>query len=204
MRCFRRVRHSVVALATLCALAGAGVTRATTVTPPTFAALVTEAESIVRAKVVAVQPAWAASPQGRVIKTFVTLQVERWLKGNGAAQLTLQFLGGELDGEELRVAGMPRFHEGQTTILFVSGNGVRFCPLVGMMHGRYHVLPDPDGAREYVARDDGVPLVSEHDVQLRQSANAVEARFKPVSAALSPADFEQKIATEHARHVSNR
>ena len=63
------------------------------------------------------------------------------LPGRGAAaSLTLAFLGGDLEGQSMRVEGMPRFTEGQREILFISGNGTRFCPPVAMMHGRYHVL----------------------------------------------------------------
>lgn len=185
------------------ALLAAFPARATTVIPPTFAELVQEAERVVRVRVLAVQPAWSASPHGRVIKTFVTFRVERTLKGDGTEQLTLPFLGGELDGESFNVAGMPRFSAGQVAILFLSSSGAQVCPLVGMMHGRYHVVRD-DAAREYVTRDDGVPLTSEHDVALRQGGNALEARLKPAPAALSASDFETKIATEHARHVAHR
>jgi len=175
---------------------------ATTVTPPTFAELVDESQLIVRARVQTVRAAWVDSPQGRVIKTYVTLSVLKPLKGSAPAELTLQLLGGEIDGHGMQVAGMPRFQVGQAEILFISGNGVRFCPLVGMMHGRYRIVTDPATSREYVARNDGLPLESEHDVQLPQPANALAFRFKQPAAALTPLAFEQRITGELLRHAT--
>ncbi|MSU50848.1 MAG: hypothetical protein EXS37_17465 [Opitutus sp.] len=167
---------------------------ATSVVAPSFSELVAEAQDIFRAKVREVRSAWVDSPQGRVIKTYVTFDVLKRLKGQAPAELTLQFLGGELDGESMRVAGMPRFSVGQTELVFVSGNGRRFCPLVAMMHGRYRVQTDSASGREYVARDDGVPLESEHDVPLPQAENGIVNRLKRVSAALAPDVSETSIA----------
>ncbi len=174
---------------------------ATTVVAPTFAELVAEARTIVRARVTAVAPYWADTPGGRVIKTRVTFAVEQHLKGLAAPVLTLDFLGGELDGQGMRVAGMPQFSVGATDILFVGPDGARFCPLVAVMHGRYRVLTDAATSRPYVARNDGTPLLSEHDVQLPQTASPVAPRFQPAPSALTTAAFEQRIAAELARRA---
>lgn len=190
------------ATAILLLTASARLGRATTVIAPTFDELVTKADAIVRARVLDVRPAWAEAPQGRVIKTYVTFAVERQLKGEAASQLTLAFLGGELDGHGLRIAGMPQFAVGQTEILFIAGNGVRFCPLVAMVHGRYRVQTDAATGRTYLARNDGIPLVSEDDVQLPQTGNAIERQLKPVSAALSVAEFERRITLQISRRVT--
>jgi hypothetical protein len=176
--------------------------RATSVTPPTFAELIAESQFIVRARVQAVRAAWVDSPQGRVIRTYVTVSVLKPLKGAAPAELTLELLCGEIDGHGMQVAGMPRFEPGRMEFLFIAGNGVRFCPLVGIMHGRYRILTDPATAREYVARNDGVPLESEHDVQLPQPGNALALRFKQPAQALSPQTFEQRITGELLRHAT--
>ena len=180
---------------------GLSVGRATSVIPPSFPELVNEAEFIARAKVKSVRCAWVDSPQGRIIKTYVTLEVQKRLKGEPPSEITLQLLGGELDGQSMRVAGMPQFTVGEIEIVFVKGNGVRFCPLIGMMHGRYHVQSDATRG-EYVARSDGVPLENESDVQLPQGQSAVVDRLKSVANALSAQSFEQKIAHEVTRRAS--
>lgn len=174
---------------------------ATTVVAPSFSELVAESEVIVRARVVAVQPYWADTPQGRIIKTRVTLATVRSLKGRAAPEFTLDLLGGELDGTGMEVTGMPHFEAGQVELLFVSGNGVRFCPLVGMMYGRYQVRADPATAREYVVRNDGLPLLSADDVQLPHEASPVLARLRSTASALSLAAFEQQITNEVSRRA---
>ena len=201
--CLRRL--ALLPLFSLLVFTPGAALRATTVIAPTFNELVAESEVIARVEVTAVRPTWVESPQGRVIKTFVTFRVVRALKGTPAAELTLPFLGGELDGETMRVSGMPRFTIGQKDIVFLSDTrGVQFSPLVGLMHGRYRVQTDAATSRDYIARDDGAPLESEADVQLPQAANSPANRLKSVSRALSPADFESRISAEVNRHTTQR
>lgn len=175
---------------------------ATTVIPPTFVELVSEAESIHRGKVMNVRCEWVNRPDGRVIKTFVTFAVQRTLKGHPAKELTLQLSGGTLDGVSDAIVGVPQFSIGQMDIVFVRQNGVSFCPLVGMMHGRYRIQTDHASGREYVARDDGVPIESEHEVQLVQRPEALVSRFKQVERALTPQMFEARIQEEVVRRGS--
>jgi len=179
-----------------------GAARATSVIAPSFPELVQESQLIVRGTVTSVRCAWVDTTQGRAIKTFVTFAVQKCLKGDAPAELVLQFLGGEIDGQGMRVEGMPRFAAGQAEILFIADNGVQFCPLVGLMHGRYRVLTEATTARAYIARDDGVPLESADEVQLPQGAGTAANRTKRAAAALTPEAFEQKIAAEVGRHAS--
>lgn len=179
--------------------------QATSVVAPSFSELVAEAQVIARVEVTAIRAAWVENGQSRVIKTFVTFAVLKSLKGNPGATITVPFLGGELDGQGMRVEGMPRFTVGQTEILFFSElTGARFSPLVGLMHGRYRVLTDAASARHYVARNDGTPLESENDVQLPQSQSAASPanRLKSADRALSPEAFESLIAAEANRPVT--
>jgi hypothetical protein len=184
-----------------CAILAIQATHATSVVAPTFAELVAEAETILRGQVTGIEARWVATPQGRVIKTFVTFVVLKRIKGTATGALTLEFLGGEIGDEGMRVEGMPRFAVGDVEILFVAGNGARVCPLIGMMHGRYRVLTDPLSARDYVARNDRVPLVSELDVHLPQ-AEVATSRPNQLRAALTPEIFEARIAAELNRRAT--
>lgn len=202
MRLLARAVPRLLAFTALITLALLSSLHATSVVAPTFQELVAESSIIARVEVTAIRPAWVETSQGRVIKTFVTFRILRLVKGTSPApsELTLPFLGGELDGQGMRVEGMPRFTVGQTDILFVSdATGAHFSPLVGLMHGRYRVLTDPATARAYLARNDGTPLESENDVQLPQSASSPANRFKSIARALSPEAFEARISTESAR-----
>lgn len=178
-------------------LAVAAVAHATSVVPPSFPELVSEAQVIARGTVTSVSSRWVDGPKGRVIETFVDFAVEKALKGSPGATMTLQFLGGTVGQDSLRVAGMPQFKPGEHEILFVTGNGTQFCPLVRFGHGRYRVRTDASTRRQYVTRNDGAPLASVADVQApERNAHAMTAP----QTAMTPDDFEAQIATEVARH----
>jgi hypothetical protein len=178
---------------------------ATTVVPPSFAELVSEADAIYRGRVTAVQARRVERPdgEGSVIKTFVTIAVERVLKGAEQREVTLEFLGGTVGDESMTVSGMPKFNLGAREIVFVQKNGVQFCPLVALAHGRYRVLRDEATAREHIARDNGLPLTNVAEVELPittlpdpvRAASAASASAR----ALTPAAFEASIMSEVQR-----
>ena len=194
----------------LCALAIlAPLARATSVIPPSFPELVSEADAIYRGRVSAVQAKRVERPDGNgsVIKTFVTFAIEKALKGAAQPEVVLEFLGGVLGDERLEVSGMPKFALGDREILFVQKNGVQFCPLVALMHGRYRVLRDESAGRDYVARDNGAPLTDTAEVELPMAQLPAQIAGASVSAAraraLAPAAFEASITAE-AQHPTPR
>jgi hypothetical protein len=174
--------------------------RATSVIPPTFPELVAEADSIYRARVDAIEARRVAAPDGdQVIKTFVTFAVERVLKGAEKTEVVLEFLGGTVGDETLTVTGMPKFNLGDREIVFVQKNGLQFCPLVGVMHGRYRVLRDEQTKRDFVARDNRAPLADVADVELPMQDVPAPLREAAKARALAPADFEANIVSEIRR-----
>jgi hypothetical protein len=189
----------------VCLLSLAPIAHATTVVPPSFPELVAEADGIYRGRVTSIQARRVPLPEGdgSVIKTFVTFNVERVLKGPEQAQLTLEFLGGTIGDESVTVSGMPKFNIGAREIVFVQKNGVQFCPLVAVMHGRYRVLRDEATAREHVARDNGVPLtdVSEVELPITTLPGPVRAASAATNSAraLTPDAFEASITSEVQR-----
>ena len=173
--------------------------QATSVIPPTFTELVAEADAIVRGRVVDIAARRATAPDGTpVIKTFVTFAVERTLKGAANREVTLEFLGGTLGDESLVVTGMPRFELGTSDYLFIERNGVQFCPLVAVRHGRYRLLRDAAG-REFVARDNAVALTDVTQVVLPLTDLPPALRAIGAAGALSPAVFETAVIAEAAR-----
>ncbi len=192
----------VFALLALIGLATGAV--AMTVLPPTFPELVAEAETIVRGQVTAVRSEEFDSPQGRGIRTLITLTVERTLKGAPGDTVTLSLMGGTVGRRTLAIAGMPQFQVGDRQIVFMADNGRVFCPLIGIGHGRYHVRTDAATGREYVARDNGVPLASAGDVVMPLANGAVLARLASPASALAPAAFEAQITATAAQQTLNR
>lgn len=167
-------------------------TQAMSVIPPTFDELVSLSELVVRGQVTSVRSAYVDTQQGRAIKTFVTFKVERTLKGTPPAndELTLVFLGGKVGEDAMEIAGMPAFQTGDREIVFVNGNGRVLCPLISGGHGRYRLLHDAATDRDYVARENRVPLESTGEISIPLQS----ARTKSATGALTPSDFEAKIA----------
>ena len=153
----------LVPLSLICTLLMAGVARSTTVIPPTFESLVSSANTIFVGEVMDVRSEWIATRQGRAITTYVTFKVEDVWKGAVGAVTQLEFLGGTMGDTTMEVVGMPTFHEGQRSVLFVHGEVLSASPLVGFWHGRMRIETDPYGV-DRVRTFDGQSLGSPSEV----------------------------------------
>jgi hypothetical protein len=138
-------------------LLGGRAAQATTVIPPTFDELVNQAEVIFQGDVTEVKSQWVGEGGQRHIVSYVSFKVEDALKGNPGQNYTIRMLGGTVDGETMGVSDAPKFKVGDKEILFVEHNGSQFIPLVGIMHGRFHVQRDQSG-QEVVATNEGEPV----------------------------------------------
>jgi hypothetical protein len=178
-------------LLVLCAgLAVTGL-RATTVIPPTFDQLVTDAEFIFQGTVTGTNPQWAGEGNERHIVTFVTFKIEDPIKGALGDTYTIRMFGGTVDGHTMEATDTPRFKVGDRDILFVEHNGTQFVPLVGIMHGRFHVQDQGNG-QETIAKDNGAPMANV--TKLGQDENAATS-----GKALSTADFKAAIRQKLAQ-----
>lgn len=191
--------HTTMRLRAIIFLFGfVAIARATSVQPPSFPELVAGADGIYRGHVTAVQARRIEAPGGNsIIKTFVTFNVERALKGAAKTEVVLEFLGGQVGDDILEVSGVPKFAVGDREILFVQGNGKQFCPLVAVMHGRYRVAHDEATGRDYVARENRQPLRDASEVVLPMDGlPAALQRAASGASGLTPEAFESLIATE--------
>jgi hypothetical protein len=164
-------RISLFALAVLLGLSRTAAP--TSVVAPTFDELVARAESVFVGRVVALRSTWVDSRAGRAIVTDVTFAIEQTVKGTVYAERSLEFLGGTVGDDTLRVSGMPEFHVGDRDVLFVSDTGRPVSPLVGFMYGRFRVLRDPRTGIELVRTHDGRPLGSVDEVGNRSAPATV-------------------------------
>ena len=131
---------------------------ATTVVPPTFEEIAERADLVFVGKAVGSTARWWGAGTNQAIFTEVDFHTEEVLKGSAGASVRLRFLGGTVNGVTLDVVGVPLFKEGDRVLLFVEGNGVQFCPLVGVFHGKFGVRKDPTSGRDIVFMHDGKPL----------------------------------------------
>ena len=158
---------------------------------PTFDDLVTRAESVFVAHVVAIRSTWVNSRSGRSIVTDVTFAIERTLKGPTYAERSLEFLGGTVGEDTLHVSGMPQFHIGDHDVLFVADSGGPASPLVGFWYGRFRVQPDVATGVSMIRTHDGRPLASLADVgNPKRAATVAPART------LSLDDFLNAVDTK--------
>lgn len=175
--------------------------RATTVIPPSFDELVRDSELVFRGRVTAVQSVSRKAGARDYIATEVTFAVERTLRGTVGETLTLEFLGGNIGGRELRLAGWPRFEVGDRGIFFVEDRTGQVCPLMRLRHGRYRITGDSSpagGGTERVLRDDHSALRDVQEVTLPIVDTNTPRRVPPASETLSLQHFETLIAERSA------
>ena len=158
-------------------LLGLNTAPATTVVPPSFDALVDEAELIFQGTVTDVRCQWAGEGSQRRIVSYVTFQIEEAIKGEPGAAYTLRMLGGTIDGETMGVADAPTFRQGDRDILFVENNGSQFIPLVGIMYGRFRVRAGNVAGRDIVTSDTGGPVGGVAGLGATEFKAAIRARL---------------------------
>ena len=169
-----------------CLCFGLHAARGTTVIPPSFDELVSRAEVIFQGTVTDVRSQWTGEGAQHRIESYVTFKVEDAMKGAPGESYTLRMLGGTVDGETMEVSDSPKFKVGDRDIIFVENNGSQFIPLVGIMHGRFHVDKDKQTGREMITTNEREPLKDLSRLgKQEQKASASEA--------LSPNDFKSAI-----------
>ena len=193
-RPFMKLLRSLILLALIAFVLPAA--RATTVIPPTFDELVTKAEMIFEGTVTGLRSEWTGEGANRHIVTYVSFKIEDGIKGATGTDYTIRMFGGTVDGHTMEVTDAPRFKVGDRDILFVENNGTQFIPLVGIMHGRFHVQADENGANEKISKDNGAPMANVAKLGQDESAAAT-------GNAMSKAEFKaairQKLAEKAAK-----
>lgn len=177
----RTLRLSIV-LAGL-ALLRVALIPAMTVVETNFDQLLDQAENIYKAQVVSVTCDWSGEGANRHLATFVRVRVLESYRGAVQGEQTLEFFGGKMGERTQRIVGMPEFQTGDVEILFVRGNHTDLCPLVGVYHGRLHVVQSGADGRERIYRHNGAPLT---DVSLIGREASASARPAAVDASGAP------------------
>jgi hypothetical protein len=175
---------------------------ATTAIPPTFEEMADMAELVFVGKAVASRAEWRTVGSDRVIFTLVEFETQEVLKGNAGKSVTLQFLGGTIGDMTLEVTGVPRFKAGDRVILFVEKNGVQFCPLVGVFHGKFGLRKDQKTDHDIIVMHDGKLLRDVAEIGTGEGAEFGPKRAKLSIAAdrepMSADDFKTKVR-EHLK-----
>ena len=185
--------------------AAAPSAHALSVLPPEFSDLVAESDLIVEGQVTAVEARIVTNRAGyRVVKTYVTVQIARQLKGTPQPDITLEFLGGTVGDESILIPGMPTFAVGDRDFLFVAQNGEIFCPLVAAQHGRYSVKSSPVTGDAMVLRANRTPLRSVAQVAAHHDETFPLSTALAFGPGLTAESFRTAIRTEVARSGPTR
>jgi len=176
-------------------------TTATSVIPPSFEDLVSEAEVIFSGRVVSKVSEWQTIQNQQSIWTSVVFDVLSQQKGQAAPRVVLEFMGGTVGDTTLSVEAVPQFVVGDRAVLFVQNNGNQFCPLVGVHHGRFRIQTDAKTGADIVLMDDTTPLTVVAQIGTSRFAAVEDDRaHRQTSAqgstAMSLAEFNASIAAK--------
>lgn len=114
--------------------------RATVLVPIEFRELVATSAVIVHGRVTDARAAYVDGRQA--VETFVTLDVDEYLKGNLGEHVTFRVPGGQIGRYKTVFIGAPEFRDGDEVVLFLKApaGGIPF--IVGLNQGAFRVLPD--------------------------------------------------------------
>jgi hypothetical protein len=201
-----RLKSILVAVCTTTWLFLTGA-NATTVIPPTFEEMTDRADLVFVGKALSSRSEWRSVGTNRVIFTLVDYETHDVLKGNGDKSVTLQFLGGTVGEVTMEVSGVPKFNVGERVILFVEKNGIQFCPLVGVFHGKFGLRRDEKTGRDIVLMHDGKPLRDVAEIGTGEGAEFGPKRrtlaipSSPSREPLSADDFKVKVREHLSKHA---
>ena len=161
--------------------------RATSYLAVTFDDLVKQADVIFVGGVVDVRSFALRTRSSTVIRTRVTFRVDYPVYGTTSIVEVFDFLGGEVDGIGMAVAGMPRFVVGDRRVVFAHRQG-SINPIVGFTQGLLQVRRDATGV-DRVLTLEGVPLTRTESI-----GSAPTPAPLTLSASMRLADFRDRVA----------
>lgn len=166
---------------TLLVLVAASSAGATTLVPADLGELSHDALAIARGRVVAADVRW--TDDRRSIETLVTLEVERYLKGDLGP--TVQFLvpGGRLGRYQRVFVGAPEFAADDRVVVFLGANGPTIPHLVGFSQGVYRLV---------LARDSGW-MVTSPAIWPSTTGSQKLVRGDAARTPMALADFESRV-----------
>ncbi len=144
---------------------------ASTVVAMTLEQMSERAESIFLGRVTGTRADWNA--ERTRIYTYVTLEVERYLKGgSGSRVATVRLLGGRVGSYAAVVPGSPRFQVGEEVLLFCAGGGARIPTVLGMSLGKFTIVSDASGER-ILKRDISGLMLADHRTDTRKPGDPI-------------------------------
>src|SRR5258705_13510300 len=128
----------------VCALLAVAVpARATVLIPADLSELSRDARTIVRGRVIALDPRW--TEDRRAIETLVTLETDSYLKGALGQTVQFRVPGGELGRFRSITVGAPEFSIDERIVVFLGATGPSVPYVLGLNQAVFPVV-HPAGA----------------------------------------------------------
>ena len=158
-------------LALLLLLLPATPAAASTVVAMTLEQMSERADTIFLGRVTGSRADWNA--ERTRIYTYVTLEVDRYLKGGSESRVTtVRLLGGRVGPYLAMVPGTPQFGMGEEVLLFCAGGGARIPTVLGMSLGKFTIVAGPSGEK-MVKRDISGLMLASHRTDARKPGDPV-------------------------------
>jgi hypothetical protein len=136
--------------------------------------------------------------------TLVTFRVHETYKGEESGTEVLELLGGVIGDDRLEVFDMPAFVVGRPYVLFVVGNGLQICPLVGIQQGLFNIERDSTGAEERVYTYSGKPLRDTGDLgKVDDDGELIQGPTGSDGQAMSAKAFRDRIMQKVAEYAAD-
>ncbi len=128
----------------------------------TFSELTEEADIVILGEVSEVS--CKCSEGSKKIYTYVTIIVEKTIKGPSNDKITVRLLGGKVGGKTMKVFGMPEFKKEEEIYLFLKSDESLYCPVVGWLQGKFNIKKDKNGERVVVNNKGNSPPGFEEEI----------------------------------------
>jgi hypothetical protein len=102
--------------------------------------LTEKAAQIVIGRVMDMKSVW--NEDRNYIFTYVTVDVDGYIKGTGENTVTVKIPGGAIGDIRLRVSDIPEFSDGEKVVLFLTDKYPDHSNLLGLYQGKYTIVDD--------------------------------------------------------------
>jgi len=136
---------------------------ATSETQKTTLDIAKTSEYIVVAQCTSSESKW--NEQETYIFTYTTFSINEYIKGNSLGEeLTLRYLGGQVDNTKQTFPGFPEFNEGEEVILFLGAkNKFGYHNLISVMSGVLRIQIDETSGERFVStKTTGIELYNKN------------------------------------------
>jgi len=165
-----------------------GSSEASTVRAMNLEQMTDRADMIFTGRVVGKRAEWNA--ERTRIYTYVTFEVETYLKGGSNARVaTVRLLGGQVGRYLAHLPGTPQFGIGEDVLLFCAGDQARLPSVLGLSLGKFTITSNADGER-ILKRDISTLMLANYNTKSRQPGDPVR-RYRLRDVASRIAEYQR-------------